>query len=180
MLYPAKKEHTMKNILIVSLLSIGFLVACSPVTVEKTPNKEPSSQSDEESSPVVGQVVLDSLKDLSNSNKESEKETVSEEPKVEVPVVEEPTKEVILDDTHSIKALKTCNDLVSTITKNQPKIEKPFGIQSTYQKLPNNESKVTVGFEAFDVKSKRVSYLGYCTFDSENNLLSFSADPIKE
>lgn len=170
----------MKNILMGSLLSMGFLVACSPVTVEKIPNEEPTSQSDEKPSPSVGQVVSDSLENLSNSNKESEKETASEEPKVEVPVVEEPTKEIILDDIHSVKALKTCNDLVATITKNQPKVEKPFGIQSTYQKLPNNESKVTVGFEAFDVKSKRVSYLGYCTFDSENNLLSFSADPIKE
>ena len=170
----------MKNILISSLLCVGFLVGCSPVTTEKTSTEGPLTQSEENPSPSVGQVISDSLENFSNSNKESEKETVSEEPKVEVPVVEEPTKEIILDDTHSIKALKTCNDLVSTITKNQPKVEKPFGIQSTYQKLPNDESKVTVGFEAFDVKSKRVSYLGYCTFDSENNLLSFSADPVKE
>ena len=72
----------MKNILMVSLLSMVFLVACSPATVEKIPNEEPTSQSDENPSPSVGQVVSDSLENLSNSNKESEKEIVSEEPKV--------------------------------------------------------------------------------------------------
>lgn len=168
----------MKNILISSLLCVGFLVGCSPVTTEKTSTEGPLTQSEENPSPSVGQVISDSLENFSNSNKE--KEIALEEPKEEITVVEEPTKEIISNDTHSIKALKTCNDLVSTITKNQPKVEKPFGIQSTYQKLPNDESKVTIGFEALNVENKRVSYLGYCTFDSEVNLLSFSADPIEE
>ena len=166
----------MKNILISSLLCVGFLVGCSPVTTEKTSTEEPLTQSEENPSPSVGQVISDSLENFSNSNKE--KEIALEEPKEEITVVEEPTKEIISNDIHSIKALKTCNDLVSTITKNQPKVEKPFGIQSAYQKLPNDESKVTIGFEALNVENKRVSYLGYCTFDSEVNLLSFSADPI--
>lgn len=170
----------MKNILLISILSLGLVSACT----QEIQNNKPTDTVKEQS-PSVGQVVSDSLDNLTNSNKDVEpveEETTSTVPKEQVVekeiVVEEVPKTI--EDDNSITVLKACNDLVLTITKNQPKINKPFEIQSTYKKLPNNESKVTIGFEAMNVSGQRTKYLGACTFDSENNLSSFSADPIKE
>lgn len=175
----------MKNILLTSIFSIGLLSACT----QDIQNNKPT-ESIKEPSPSIGEVVSDSLENITESDKEPEleikdetKEEVSPEEEVapiEPTIVEEKPSETINEDTSAVIVLKTCEDLVSTITKNQSKIKNPFGIPSTYQRLPNNESKVIIGFEATNISGKNVRYLGSCTFDSENKLSSFSADPIKE
>lgn len=169
----------MKNILIVSLF--GILVGCTSQTQEK-----PEKTSLDSESPSVGEVIVDSLDNLKEDSTEITLPEKSKEPVevlIEKPIepsvpVQEPSPD--FDKNLILKTVQSCDKLVRTITKNSPGAKPPVILENGYEKLDSNDSKVTVEFEALDMSKTKLTYTGYCIFDSKGNLKSFSANPVKK